>query len=57
MLSLCRRNIFVRVLASVRILIVHIYCSSKKQLYLEVLGMDKGGNGGEEEIDKRERGI
>lgn len=36
---------FVRILANVKILIVHDYSSSKKELCMEVTGMDKGGNG------------
>ena len=55
------QSTFVRVLSSVRILIIHNFSSfssyQRKQLYTEVIGMDKHGNGGDKEIDERERGI
>lgn len=51
----------IRVLSSVRIHIIHNYSTffsyQRKQLYTEVIGMDKHGNGGDKEIDERERGI
>lgn len=47
--------------SSVIILIIHTFSGFSsyqiKQLYTEVIGMDKHGNGGDKEIDERERGI
>lgn len=59
-LAFCQSTFF-RVLSSVRILIIHNYSSfssyQRKQLYTEVIGMDKHGNGGDKDMDEREKGV
>lgn len=59
-LAFCQSTFF-RVFSTVRILIIHNYSSffsyQRKQLYTEVIGMDKHGNGGDKDMDERERGV